>query len=250
VRAEDLLHAAVANNARWCETVCRSHGYSGEFTTRVWVSARHALPFYPNAITLTPDVTAGETVAGQDPARPYAVKDSFARLDLVPQGLRPLFDAEWIARTPRPAGPPDDDLCWDAVTSAGQLAQWEAAWAGGDSPAIRSAPHFHPELFRPELLADPRCAILAGRRDGALVAGAIAYTASRVTGMSNVFSPSLPAEQLWASAVQAVAVRQPGLPVVGYERGADLAAARQAGFQVLGPLRVWTRSASPELSQP
>ena len=50
--AEALLHAAVINNARWCDAVCRSHGYPGEFTDRIWISARHALPFYPNAISL------------------------------------------------------------------------------------------------------------------------------------------------------------------------------------------------------
>ena len=237
MRAEDLLHAAVANNAAWCETVCRSHGYTGEFTTRVWISARHALPFYPNAITLAPDATAAETGAGQDPARPYAVKDSFARLDLAPEGLRPLFDAEWIARPPAPAGPPEDGLCWAAVTSAGELAQWETAWAGG-SPG--PAP-----LFRPDLLAGSRCAVLAGRRDGTLAAGAIVYTSARVTGMSNVFGTGLAAGLLWISAVQAVAALRPGLPIVGYESGADLAAARQAGFQVLGPLRVWTRGPAP-----
>ena len=91
--AEALLHAAVINNARWCDAVCRSHGYPGEFGGRLWISAGHALPFYPNAITLSPDVTASEGTASQDPARPFAIKDSFARLDLAPHGLTPLFDA-------------------------------------------------------------------------------------------------------------------------------------------------------------
>jgi hypothetical protein len=27
VRAETLLRAAVTNNARWCDAVCRSHGH-------------------------------------------------------------------------------------------------------------------------------------------------------------------------------------------------------------------------------
>jgi hypothetical protein len=82
--AEALLHAAVLNNARWCDAVCRSHGYPGEFTGRLWTSVGHALPFYPNAITLSPDVTAAEATASQDRSRPFAVKDSFARLDLAP----------------------------------------------------------------------------------------------------------------------------------------------------------------------
>jgi hypothetical protein len=108
--AEALLHAAVINNARWCDAVCRSHGYPGEFTGRLWVSPRHALPFYPNAITLSPDVTAAEATAGQDPSRPYSVKDSFARLDLASRGLTPLFDAHWIALPPPADG---DDPGWD-----------------------------------------------------------------------------------------------------------------------------------------
>jgi hypothetical protein len=90
VPGEALPRAAVANNASRCDAVCRSHGHPGVFTARLWISARHALTFYPNAITLSPDVTAPETQAGQDPSRPYAVKDSFARLDLTPEGLEPV----------------------------------------------------------------------------------------------------------------------------------------------------------------
>ena len=75
--AEALLHAAVINNARWCDAVCRSHGYPGEFGGRLWISAGHALPFYPNAITLSPDVPASKATVGQDPSRPFAIKDSF-----------------------------------------------------------------------------------------------------------------------------------------------------------------------------
>ena len=230
---EALLHAAVANNASWCDAVCRSHGHPGVFTARLWISARHALTFYPNAITLSPDATAPETQAGQDPSRPYAVKDSFARLDLTSEGLEPVFDAEWIARLPAPAGPLDDDLSWDTVTDVRELARWETAWAGGDGVGG--------PLFRPELLADPCCSILACSREGALVGGTITYTARQVTGISNVFSTGLPAGRLWASAVQTAVALRPGLPIVGYEHGADLAAAQQAGCQVLGPLRVWAR---------
>jgi hypothetical protein len=154
--AEALLRAAVINNARWCDAVCRSHGYPGEFTGRLWISAGHTLPYYPNAITLSPDVTAAEATASQDLSRPFAIKDSFARLDLAPRGLTPLFDATWIA-------------------------------------------------------------------------------------VSNVFKSGIADGPLWAGAVRAVARVRRGLPIVGYERGEDLAEARQAGFTVLGPLRVWAR---------
>ena len=177
--AKALLHAAVINNARWCDAVCRSHGYPGELTGQLWIGARHALPFYPNAITLSPDVTAAEATAGQDPARAFGVKDSFARLDLGPQGLTPLFEAEWIVLA---ALPDRNDLSWDTVTNPGGLATWEAAWAGDGEVT---------GLFRPALLTDPDCAILTRHRDGALVGGVIAYTSDGVTGISNVFKSGI-----------------------------------------------------------
>ena len=229
--SQALLGAAVANNALWCDAVCRSHGYPGVFSERLWINADHGLDFYPNAIVLCPDVSAAEVAAVRDVSRRWAVKDSFACLDLVPGGFRLLFEAEWIARTPAPAEPAQDGLSWAEVTDARELGRWEAAWAQDESAAG--------PLFRPELLPDPRCAILACRRDDDLVAGIIAYTAAGVTGISNLFGARLDAEQLWTSALQAVTVLRPHLPIVGYEHGSALEAACQAGCQVLGPLRVW-----------
>ena len=227
-----LLGAAVANNASWCDAVCRGQGYPGTFSSRLWSSTRHRLRFYPNAITLRPEVTAPEVLAAAAPCQPFAVKDSFARLDLAPAGFRLLAEASWIVRDGGPDGPPDDGLCWDKVTSPGELADWETAWAGGsgDGP-----------VFRPGLLSDPRCAILACRQEDTIIAGAIVYAAGRAAGISNLFGTGLPPDRLWASIQQAVAGVQPHLPVVGYEEGASLEAARQAGFRVLGPLRVWVR---------
>jgi len=233
--AEALLYAAVMNNARWCDAVCRSHGYPGEFTGRLWSSLRHALPFYPNAITLSPDVSAAEATAGQDPSRLFAIKDSFARLDLASGGLTPLFSAEWIALLPAPHEPSaGDDLSWETVTDPGELARWEAAWSGDGGGDVTG-------LFRPALLADPHCAVLACRRDGTLVGGATAYTTGGVTGISNVFRSGMADGPLWAGVARAVAKLRPGLPIVGYEHGEDLSEARRAGFRVLGPLRVWAR---------
>jgi hypothetical protein len=96
-------------------------------------------------------------------------------------------------------------------------------------------------VFRPGLLSDPRCAILACRQGDAIIADAIVYAAGRAAGISNLFSTGLPPDRLWAGVQQAVAGLRPYLPVVGYEEGASLEAARQAGFRVLGTLRVWSR---------
>jgi hypothetical protein len=231
VNRGELLVAAVGNNASWCDAVCRSHGFPGVFDTRLWVSHGHHLEFYPQVITLSPEVAAGEATATKDSAQPYAVKDSFARLDLAPDGLEVLFEAQWLLHTSAPATPPVGDLRWSRVNDAHQLRQWESAWAGDDDEP----------LFLPELLTDPRCTVLAAHRNGVLLAGIIAYTAEDVVGISNLFGTALPAPQQWASALQAVAALQPHLPIVGYEHGSELTAAKQAGAQPLGPLRIWTQ---------
>ena len=229
----ELLAAAVANNASWCDAVCRSHGYPGTFSSGLWTSARHRLRFYPNAITLRSDVTASEVLAAAVPSQPFAVKDSFARLDLVPAGFRLLAEASWIVLDGGPDEPPDRGLSWDRVASPGELTDWETAWAGGDSAADR--------VFRPGLLSDPRCAVLACHQEDSIIAGAIVYTADGAAGISNVFSAGLPLDRLWRSIGPAVGALQPRLPVVGYEEGTSLQAALQAGFSVPGRLRIWTR---------
>jgi hypothetical protein len=134
---------------------------------------------------------------------------------------------------PAPAG--GEEPSWDVVTNPGDLVRWEAAWAGGGELI---------GLFPTALLDDPDCAVLACRQDGTQVGGAIAFTAGGVTGISNVFKSGITDGPLWAGAVRAVARVRPGLPIVGYERGEDLAEARRAGFTVLGPLRVWARGSA------
>jgi hypothetical protein len=226
-----LRDAAVANNASWCDAVCRSHGHWGTFGPRVWSSPLHRLRYYPHAISLRPEATEAEVLANAAPSQPFAVKDSFARLDLAPAGLRLLVEANWIGRDGGPDEAPDDDgLSWRTVTSPGELSDWETAWAGdgGDGP-----------VFRPDLLSDPRCAVLACRKGDEIVAGAIGYVADGAAGISNLFSAGLPLDRVWVGARAAVTGLHPDLPLVGWEAGESLEAARQAGFRVLGELRVW-----------
>jgi hypothetical protein len=246
-----LLDAAVANNASWCAAVCGTHGHPGARGRRLWASPDHGVRFYPNAITLSPEVSAAEVLAVAPQSGAFAVKDSYGTLDLASAGFLLPIQASWIARPAtvgpasaparRTSGSPD----WHQVTSPGELAAWEAAWAG-DAGA-------DPPLFTTELLADPRCAVLAYRRDGAnrdgasrregIVAGAIGYAADGVAGISNVFSTVHPGAQLFTSLPAVAARLWPGLPVVGYEDCTALDAAQQAGFDVIGDLRIWVRPA-------
>jgi hypothetical protein len=225
-----LVVAAAGNNADWCAAVCRSHGIEHDFGERAWRSRRPTPPYYPEAVTLRPEAMPAEVLPSHGAAPSgYSVKDSFAALDLSAYGFAELFQARWIHRPP--ATPTAARLRAERVTAAG-LSDWQAAWDGGAEV---------PDVFRPALLDDPDVAILAFH-DGGKLRGGVALNRSRgVVGVSNVFAvdrSELPA--VWSAAIEASAGLHPGLPLVGYERGDDLAYPAAAGFAELGPLRVWS----------
>ncbi|MFH7596172.1 hypothetical protein WDV06_13855 [Streptomyces racemochromogenes] len=228
--APALLRAAARNNAEWCAAVSRA----GHFRRGLWCSPRRTPPLYPDAVTLAPSATAAEVLAGVDTATPgCSVKDSFASLDLAPDGFEVLFEAQWVHR---PAGaavaPAGGRLEWDEVEAPGELGRWEAAWSGGGRGGV-----FHSGLLREGIV------FLAGRDGGRIEAGAVLSTGGGVVGVSNVFGGSGPdAEAARAFALGTASRHWPELPVVGYEHGADLDAAVRAGFSPLGPLRVWLRT--------
>ncbi|MEU3604767.1 hypothetical protein AB0E83_04830 [Streptomyces sp. NPDC035033] len=224
----DLLTAAVRNNAAWCASMCRAHGLATTTGPRAWTSPRRTPPYYPDAVSLTADATAADVVTGIDLTAPGAsVKDSYARLDLAPEGFRPLFGATWIGR---PAGTPAPPADWTRTDTPGALAAWARAWSGGDADEAA--------LFRPALLDDPAVTVLTvPGPDGRILGGAVLSTGAGATGVSNLFAADgTDPAAVWAAVLAAA---DPALPVVGYESGDDLTAALAAGFTELGPLRVW-----------
>ncbi|MEW2416002.1 hypothetical protein AB0953_20100 [Streptomyces sp. NPDC046866] len=229
---EDALRAAVRNNAAWCAAVCPG----GVFGADSWTSARRTPPYYPDAVTLTREVSAAALTAAIDTGSPgCSVKDSFAVLDLAPAGFELLFEAQWMHRpADAPAPAPAASLSWSRIASAADLDAWEAAWDGEESTG----------LFRPDLLT-PEIAFLAGRsEEGRIVAGAVANEAAGAVGVSNVFTrDGVAPDEAWSGALARIAALWPGRPVVGYEHGEDLATALAHGFAPLGPLRVWLHTA-------
>ncbi|WP_370113214.1 hypothetical protein [Streptacidiphilus sp. MAP12-33] len=221
-----LLRAAARNNADWCEAMCRAHGLRGEFRADAWSSPARTPPYYPDAVTLGPHVRAADLLARVDTRTAGAtLKDSFAVLDLHPHGWTPLFDANWIARAPLSAA---SGTHWRRVRTLTELGHWEQAWDGGVDA-----------LFRSSLLDDPSVLLLAAPDYGA---GAILSLGAGVVGVSNLFGAGEDADdpdRAWHDCVAAASVFCPGLTLVGYEQGQDLAAAERAGFARLGPLRVW-----------
>lgn len=237
---------AARNNAIWCDTVCRAHGLAGELLDSVWVNRRPSPRYYPNLVTLrdTNDQTAVlDQIRGLiELPLPgsWAVKDSFCTLDLSAQGFDLLFDASWIWREPLPREPivQASEIRWTPVTSSADLALWEAGWSVGSGIAAIAD---EPRQFPSSLLADRNAVILAGYDNQDLVAGGIANHTDGVVGLSNVFTR--PGDEIsgWAGLVTSVQMAFPGMPVVGYQQGRSLEAARACGFEIIGALRVWLR---------
>ncbi len=226
---------AVTDNARWCHLVSSTHGIAGRFDADAWVSARRTPPMYPDAITLTDDVSIESLLSRIDRTAGSSIKDSFSTLDLTAAGFNVLFDAQWFwrAAAPPPAGGP---LHWERVERPDDLRAWSLEHGGGST-------------FSPALLDEPSVTILAGRHPGGrLAAGAVATEGGAAVGISNVFAVGAGDDDgaaaatfadVFAGATAAIVERFPDRSVVGYLSTVELAAARAAGFETIGPLRIW-----------
>lgn len=236
---------AAQNNAVWCDTMCRAHGAPGEFHDGIWLNRSATPPYYPNAVTLTGEQQAAEQlrrVREIDAALTgeYAVKDSFCALDLAPLGFRCLFEASWIFHSaPLASTAQDSDIVrWTRLRTEQELLAWEVAWHGLPGSAL---PEGQSPLFPASLLADLEVAMLAVYHQDKIVSGAIANRSSGAVGLSNIFTPERDDHAYWAAFIDAALSIYPGLPLVGYEQGGDLALAQSVGFQAVGPLRVWIK---------
>jgi hypothetical protein len=226
-----LVEAAARNNAEWCDAFCRAHGMAPAFATERWFSAVRTPPYYPDVVTLVPGLRPEAVLDGVDAGVGCSVKDSFGDVDLTRVGFEVLFPAEWLVLAA--AGvrrqPPRS---WSRITDDAQLAAWEAAW--GDAPT-RS------RFFPNALLSDDRLAFLAKREAGLIAAGAAASRSAEVVGLGNVFDAQGDLASAWAAAAAMASELWSDLPLVAYDHGEPLDAARRAGFESIGRLRVWIR---------
>jgi hypothetical protein len=237
-----LAALAAHNNAMWCDAVCRAHDRPGEWHEALWLTRLGTPRFYPDAVT-----TAGVEVApaqleaiadsiGSNRRREWFVKDSFHCLPLESLGFEPLFDAEWIAMSgARPEvrhHQPGDRS--NIVNDEAGLSVWERSWAGEDAKAAAIA---LPRVFMPRLLADDGIVFVSIEGEDGLAGGGILNRGADVVGLSNLFGSQM--DRVWRSLIAMAGEIFPGLPVVGYEHGHDLATAKLAGFETIGPLRIW-----------
>ncbi|MEV4103967.1 hypothetical protein AB0J42_27250 [Nonomuraea sp. NPDC049649] len=208
-----MIQEAALNNAAWCDVLCRAHGLPGAFTERAWTNPRRTPPYYPDAVTLSPEATPADVLPRIDATPGASIKDSFATL--TPPGFDLLFEATWIHR---PGATPGAHS-WKVVQDEEALRAWERAW--GEEPG----------LFPAALLADPAVKIVTGPEGGCVLNET---PGGRTAGISNLFG-----DDPWPAAVATAAALFPGRDLVGYET--DPAPAAAHGFTPIGPLRVWAK---------
>jgi hypothetical protein len=110
---------------------------------------------------------------------------------------------------------------------------WAFAWSGEETGV---------DILRPALLDDPRVTVLGAHDGGRVVAGAVVFATGAHLGVTNVFGPHRDHDAVWRGVVTWAELHAPATALVGYETGADLAAAKRCGFEPLGTVRVWARA--------
>jgi hypothetical protein len=232
----DRIVLAARNNAFWCEAVARSHGVACTTDDLAWTASTRTPPYYPDAVTLSPDAGEYDVLARVDDSDGCSVKDSWSRLDLSMEDFARLVVGEWVWLDPSvtPAAP--SGATWHRVDSAAAMADWVRAWASDpDAEAI----------LRPSLLDERGVHVLGARASddpaAPFVTGAVANVTGEVAGIGNVFSRDDDEELAWCAAARAARAVVGGIPLVGWEAGAGLDAAVAAGCERLGPLTVWLK---------
>ena len=232
----DRIVLAARNNALWCDAVARSHGVVCTTDADAWTAATRTPPYYPDAVTLSPEAGEYDVLARVDDSDGCSVKDSWSRLDLSMEDFARLVVGEWVWLDPSVALVPAPARTWQRVTTADEMAGWVRAWASDpDAEAI----------LRPSLLEEPGVHVL-GTRGGddpqsPFVSGAIVNVTGEVAGLGNVFSHDGDPDLAWSAAAAAAREVVGGIPLVGWEAGASVDAAVAAGCETIGPLSVWLK---------
>lgn len=191
---------------------------------------RRAPALYPDAVTLRHSVQPRTILSRVDATPGCHVKDSFSSLELAPHGFQVLFEATWIMRSGRVARPRDAIGDWELVGDNAGFAAWELAWRGGEG--VRDV------LLR-DLVADLAVSVIAARSGADVVAGGVLAASHGVVGITNLFDRTASTTTGWSVCETAAQVLFPDSPLVGYENGESLEAARARGFTTCGALRVW-----------
>jgi hypothetical protein len=95
----------------------------------------------------------------------------------------------------------------------------------------------------PRLLSEDGIVFVSIQGEDGSTGGGILNRGADVVSLSNLFGSQM--DRVWRSLIAMAGESFPGLPLVGYELGHDLAATKLAGFETMGPLRIWRLPAAP-----
>lgn len=221
---------AARNNADWYAMMFDVHGLRYHRSEIAFLATDTPPPYHSWMTTLDPtaDRALLELVLQHLDRPGFGLKDGFHCLELSPHGLIELFSATWIwAGTVRTASATG----WTRITSADDLLRWEAAWKDGGSPSDQ-------RQFPDAILRRPDVFIWGRTTADGFDAGAVVNLSSDCVGLSNCFGRGA-----FPAAATLCAQLAQDLPVVGYERGDDLRAALDSGFEATGLLRIWCKPA-------
>ncbi|MBA7489876.1 hypothetical protein ES702_00410 [subsurface metagenome] len=208
-----------------------------------WHHPRETPPYTPNLVTLVPDqvdshlytISTLRTTLNNS----WAIKDSFATLDLETLGFKVLFEARWLWLDPnRSLYNSASSIKWSRVRDEPDLERWEHKWRTYQDTDI-------PRMFPSRLINLEDVSIIAGRDDlsenSPIIAGFITCRSEGVIGISNLFGPSGREDEIRAGATKFVRDTEADSPIVDYEGvgSEELAAAERVGYEAVGPLRVW-----------
>ena len=214
---------AARNNADWYAMMWDIHGLRYTLDGDGFRAIDPPMPFHGWAVVTAPDASIRDIIAPTIGKRGFAVKDASGTYDLSDVGLVKLFDATWLWHAPDVVA---DVADWEHIASPDALSRWEDAWRGTQPLDQRQFPE--------QILNRSDVRIWGRQIKGGYDAGVIANLSADCVGVSNCFGTDArpAATALCASFGQ-------GKPLVGYERGEDLAEALAAGWQETGPLAVW-----------
>jgi hypothetical protein len=222
----DVVAAAVDNNARWCDVVCRLHGIATEHGTSYWSAADSPPSYLPER---GHSATGSRCPPNREDACALCHRSGQGQLRRPRSHVTRLRNLVFSTVDDLPTSAADFTLPTGSAVlhSTDELEEWSLLFG---APAVLSE----------GLLREPDVRLLALREAGRIVAGAVAHRSANVVGPSNVFGANVvSASDRWSELMQLASKCFPRVPVVGYERGDALAAATSAGFVPIAPLRVW-----------
>jgi hypothetical protein len=162
-----------------------------------------------------------------------------ARSILQNSGFFQLFRASWIWKAPARPRANTLPVRWTVLQEPSELAKWEATWWRRTTPGDTTP---KPRLFPAALLHASDVAFVAGFVDDKLVAGCVLASSDDVVGLSCSFYETVDPIVTESDLLSEIHRLHPDRPIVSYESGERLRAARLCGFEPVGALRVWLRN--------